>query len=279
MPNNATALSQQEFDLRDYMVNNAIKDIPDIAPPFFMHTLSKTYKQENWECTAFGTMHSSLIQNEQEHWPVIDMLPELLRSDMGHKPTDKWGDSVENAVKTAIKMWIKGRLNNEPYIFKSDGYAYGKRDSRKEVCTKKPLITIVKWSKTTWFEMLWWEVKTLIPKIKQTEWHCVVIGGYDAEYCYFYNSFVHNLNSNTSKFKIKREFMAKMIENGMLNRRYFVLFDSKDLQDYAVEKELSKQIIKLAKKLHSISDPKVKEYLERIQITDFLEKTYWFKYE
>jgi hypothetical protein len=34
-----------------------------------------------------------------------------------------------------------------------------------------------------------------------------------------------------------------MIKNGMINWRYFTLIDKKELKDYAIEIEVSKQII------------------------------------
>jgi hypothetical protein len=44
--------------------------------------------------------------------------------------------------------------------------------------------------------------------------------------------------------------MFEMMKSNMLNWRYFVLYDKVELNKYAEEIELSKQIIKLAKKLY-----------------------------
>jgi hypothetical protein len=50
----------------------------------------------------------------------------------------------------------------------------------------------------------------------------------------------------------------------MINWRYFALIDKKDLEIYAIERELSKQILAPAKKLYDIGDKETKDYFEKI---------------
>jgi hypothetical protein len=64
----------------------------------------------------------------------------------------------------------------------------------------------------------------------------------------------------------------------MINWRYFTLIDKKELKDYAIEIEVSKQIIWPAKKLYEIGDKETKDYFEKIWLGKYLERKYSFKY-
>ena len=273
-----TSLSQQDYDVRDYQVGNLIKEINIEPPETFIRPISKTYKQSWSQCTAFGTTHSMQIQNEHERKAEITLDPMFLWEAMGHQPMDKWGDSIENAVKTAVKKWIKGTKDWEPYVFNADGFAFGKRNNRKQVTTKYPLITVIYWNWNTRQEMLRGEVKTNVPRTQKSLGHCVCIWGFDKDYAYFYNSWNKN-KGNICEFKISRDLMFEMMKSNMLNWRYFVLYDKVELNKYAEEIELSKQIIKLAKKLYEKWESDVKQKFEERLITNYLQNRFWFKYE
>ena len=273
-----TSLSQQDYDVRDYQVGNMIKEIPIEPPESFVRPISKTYKQNGSQCTAFGTTHSMQVSNEFERKAEITLDPMFLWEAMWNQPNDRGWDSVENAVKTAVKRWIKGTKDWEPYIFNADWFAFGKRDNWKQVCTKTPLVTVIYWNNKTWQEMLRWEVLTNVRRTNKSLWHCVLISGFDKEYAYFYNSRTPN-RWKVCEFKIKRTLMFEMMKSAMLNWRYFVLYDKVDVNKYAEEIELSKQIIKLAKKLYVKWDERVKDYLENIRLSSNLENLFDFKYE
>jgi hypothetical protein len=69
-PVGTTSLSEQDYDVRDYQVGRMIKEIPIEPPESFMWQISKTYKQNGSQCTAFGTAHSMQAENEKERHPV-----------------------------------------------------------------------------------------------------------------------------------------------------------------------------------------------------------------
>ena len=274
-----STLSQLDYDKRDFLVGNVVKNLDKIAPAEqFMRGISETYQQ--WKlgsCTAMATTHSMKIQNELEYNSKIFLDWKFLRAKMWHSITvyDGW-DSVDNAIKTALKNGIDWLLDWKVVNFKADCYAYWLRDNRMKALQPFPLITVIKWNANTRKEMILWEVKTVW---KFRDWHAVLIAWYDKNYVYFYNSFGDAVTKNgISNFKISRPNFDAMIKNGMINWRYFTLIDKKELKDYAVEIEVSKQIIWPAKKLYEIWDKETKEYFEKIWLTKYLEWKYGFKY-
>ena len=239
-----------------------------------MRPISKTIYQNWWgSCTAAATTNSMKSQNEVEYWKEIDLDWKQLWADMGHDLNNKSdsGDYVIKALKTAISNWISW--------YEADIYAYGRRDIREKALHIAPLITIIEWTSTTRAEMIKWEIKTIIPKSRDTWWHAVVICWYDENYIYFYNSFGdYVIKDWISSFKIKREIFYEMMKVNMMNWRWFWLYDKKELKDYTHEIELSKQIIWPCKKLYEIWDRETQEYFEKIWLSKFLENKYWFKY-
>lgn len=277
-----TSLTEKQSDSRDYIVSNVLKLDKVEVPEAMMWWITETVYQSSFpSCTAASTTNSMICQNELEYKQKVELSWKDLRAKMWHSITkaDSW-DSVENAVKTALKMWITGVVNGKQQLFQSDAWAYGKWDIWQKALTIAPLITVIYGNNVTWNEMLWWEVKTISKKTTKSMWHAVMIAGYDKDWIYFYNSFGDKINKNgISNFKISWATFDKMIAVGMLNWRYFVLVDKKDLVDYAQNIEISKQIIKLSKQMYEIWDQEVKSYFIKIGLSDFLQKKYWFKYE
>ena len=274
-----STLSKLDYDKRDFMVGNVVKNLDKIQPVnSFMRGISETYPQ--WKlgsCTAMATTHSMKIQNELEYNRKIFLDRKHLWKNMWHSLTkyDGW-DSVENALKTALKNGIEWLLDWKVVNFKADCYGYWLRDNRTKALQLFPLITVIKWNANTRKEMILWEVKTVW---KFRGWHAIVIAGYDVGYVYFYNSFWDAVTKKgISNFKISRPNFEVMLKNGMINWRYFTLIDKKELKDYAVEIELSKQILAPAKKLYEIWDKETKEYFENIWLGKYLESKYGFKY-
>jgi len=65
---NTTTLSYNDYDARDYIVDNVIS-VPWVTPDSVLHSISETYYQNGWwSCTAMATTHTMKIQNEKEHW-------------------------------------------------------------------------------------------------------------------------------------------------------------------------------------------------------------------
>lgn len=272
-----TTLSYKDYDFRDYLVDNLLKDIPWINPIKFYHYLTETYYQNWWwSCTAMWTTHAMKIQNEKEHWKVFLNWKDL-RVRMWHHLDDKsdsW-DSVENAVKTAVKGWILWELDWKPHIFKAICWAYWKRDNWKRIITKQPLITVIYWNDKTWDEMIYWEVKTILGRSNKLLWHCILLRWFDEKRVYFYNSFWDSVTKNgVSEFKITRDKFDLAIGRWMVNWRYFVILDKSDVDEYVKHREISKQIIDACKKLYEIWDKDIRSFFENVWITKKLTEKY-----
>lgn len=269
------ALSENDYDIRDYLANNVLKNLDKIKKEKrIMRPISSTVYQ-NWRgsCTAAATTNSMKSQNEKEFWKELEFDWKPLWKQMWHNLDDKsdsW-DSIANAIKFARKFNISW--------FAADYSAYGKRDIREKALHISPLITVIQWTSKTWSEMIKWEIKTIIPKTPKSLWHAVVICWYDENYVYFYNSFWDYIIKDwISNFKIRRELFYEMMKVNMLNWRWFSIYDKKEIKKYTKEIELAKQIIWPAKKLYEIWDKETKEYFQKIWLSKFLEAKYGFKY-
>lgn len=273
-----TTLTEQQADKRDYIAWNLLKNLDKIEPPSeLMWWISETVYQ--WSvpaCTACCSSNSMTSQNELEYKQKILLSWQDLRTKMWHKMTDKTWDSLENAVNTVVKKWIQGVVEWRQQLFQADSRAYGKRDIWQKAITFSPLLSVIYWMPSTWDELLAGELKTVYRRTTKSLGHWVCLAGYDTLYVYFYNSFGDKINKNwISNFKVSWATFNKMIAQGMLNRRRFWLYDTKDLVDFSKEKELSNQIINACKKLYDIWDAEMKAKFEEWQISKFLTDKYW----
>jgi len=279
--NNATFLSPYDYDHRDFVANNVLKNLDKLKPPKFMkRNITETYEQGKLgSCTAMATTHSMKIQNEVEYQRKIDLRWQFLRGKMGHSLVKyDWGDSIENAVKTGLKHWIEWTLDWKPIIYEADAWCYWVWAYRKKALMINPLICVIRGNVNTRWEMIRGEVKTVLTTKQITGWHAVLLCGYDENWVYFYNSFSDKKTKwGRSEFKISMANFQKMLQN-MITWRYFMLLDKKELKDWAIEIEIAKQIIKPAKKLYEIWDQEIKEYFQKIWLTKMLETKYGFKY-
>ena len=266
-------LSEQDYDHRDYLADNVLKNFDKLeTPKEIMWWISETYSQwKLWSCTAMATTHSAKSQNEKEYNRKVFLNWQDLRAKAGHSLTEyDWGDSVERIVKLALKQGIQWEIDGKPMVFKSDAWFFGKRDSRKKALLFTPLIVVWNWDSTTWSEMSKGEVKTIK---RGTKWHATLDCGFDGKRVYFYNS---RNKKPISSFKISIENFEKAIACGMINWRWFGLVDKNELNEFAKEIELSKQIITSAQKLYDIADDELQTYFEKIGLSKFLQDHYKF---
>lgn len=267
-----TTLSEQDYDHRDYLATNVLKWLDTIVElKELMRGISETYNQ--WSlgsCTAMATTHGMKCQNEQEYKREIFLDWKDLWSKAGHSITKyDGGDSIERIVKLVLKQGIKGSVDGVEKLFSADARCYGKRDNWRKALHLTPLITAMKGDKNTWSEMTKWEVVTMVSNSALS--HAVLIGWFDANYVYFYNSWG---GKTVCTFKMTIANFEKGIACGMINWRWFGILDKDELNEFAKEKELSKQLIACAKKLYDIGDAETKAYFEKIWLSTYLQNKY-----
>lgn len=235
-----------EADTRDFVAENTIwtpskQELKDL-PKSIRLTLSKTYDQwSSGACTAFGLTHVQLFQNEKEFDSNIELDPWSLWINMWHNPAnknDRW-DYLENALKASKDKWITGKLpTGKSNTFLTNSYAYksfgeltdNDYNIMKHYLSKwMPIYTAMKWTNKTWKEMLAGEVVTVFGAWDTTGWHAIAIFWIDEEYVYFYNSWSPIRPATISEFKISRKILTQMRNSGMLNWRYWLVYDKKDI--------------------------------------------------
>lgn len=256
--------TQEEMDARDFKVETVLpiptKEELDNLPKAFslwIYVWKTYYQNGRWSCTALWTTHSMLIQNIRELQQTkpellpdivnkiklwnnfIELFWESLWTRMGHdlsNKADSW-DYVEKALNTAIKLWIQGKDENwglvdyfwQNFSYKSSWRTMEDKLMAKYYLTKYPIVDVISWTNTTWSEMTKWEVKTIIHKSKSTGSHCICRVWYDEYWLRYLNSRMPNdKNKKKSVFCIKRETYFEMVNAGMANWRYWVLFDKKN---------------------------------------------------
>lgn len=245
---NPWAIRKEEFeaDGRDYVVE-AIFELPEKftnlpASINLLARVKETYNQNCIpSCTAMWLSHTVLMQN------IIDFNTSSLFVDWKDQRTNQWKklscnneswDYLEHALSVLYKTWVKGTNDSgKPYTFNIDGYAYQRFQANKYgidtikylLVQGKPLYTSFKWNRVTWNEMNIGELKTIINPAQADGGHCVTLCGVDDKFVYFANSW--NPNKGTlSTFQIAHDNFFKCIEMGMINRRYRVVFDKKDIK-------------------------------------------------
>lgn len=268
--------AEWESDPRDFLVENILwtpteQDLKDLPKSInLLSELPRTYDQRNvWACTAFWLTHVQLLQNVKDfETNLVELDPWSLWKNMWHNPDDPrdgW-DYLENALKFSREKGINWtKPDGKPHVFLTEGYAYWQFwdlqakdfDTIKYYLSKwMPVYTAMKGNSKTWREMVAWEVTTLFTVGESTGWHAISIFGIDDEYLYFANSWAPVNWEKLSSFKIRRDKFATLKRNSVVNRRYWIVYDKKDIttpplfDDYHKDKDTEEyKAVKLMKDL------------------------------
>jgi len=250
---------QFEADPSDFTTENTVGEptseelanLPESVN--LLDDLPRTYNQGSLgACTAYALTHIQLLQNCREfESALLELDPLSLWINMGHNPKvpDGW-DYLENALKFSKSKWINGTgPGGKSLVFFTESYAYkniwtawkADFDTMKYYLSKWfPLYAALKWTSKTWRELSNGELVTVYPAASTTGWHAVGIYGIDNDYVYFANSWA---TSPKSQFKVSRANITEMVKMGMLNWRYWLVYDKKDIvtpalfEDYYKEKD------------------------------------------
>lgn len=265
----------------DFQAEEAIKVDYSVKLPEFFSLGKWIYKTSNqWSlgaCTSLWTTHWVQILQVKQNWVepkdknIITPDWKDLRSKMGHSTTeyDGW-DYVEKAVNTALKEWIY--IEESWKLAKFDAYATWDWDrSDKAIDLMKrylyqgcPIIWCVRGDKTTWNEMLKWEVKTV--PTTPTGWHCIALVGWDEWGFWFINSWKANDDKQLKcrfyiSFKTLKAFWSKF------NYRYWVLYMEEDeakSAEYLKRKNRALVVLQALKKMYPEEPSNVKLWIETL---------------
>ena len=261
-------LPEDMVEATDFEAEEAIKVNYSVKLPSSYSLGKWIYKTSNqwnlWACTALWTTHWVQILNVKKNWVVPTdrniITPEWkdLWGKMWHSTTEyDWGDYIEKAVSTALKLWILIEENWE--LAKFDAYAtqdWDRTDKGIDLMKRYlyqgcPIIWNVRWDKTTWNEMTKWEIKTV--PTNPTGWHCIALVGWDERGFWFVNSWKPNDDRKLkSRFYISyntlKAFWSKF------NYRYWVLYMESNAEkdpEYLKRKNNNKLILEVLKKQYS----------------------------
>lgn len=244
-PDGALWRDKFESDWRDFKVwqvlwKPTIEQLKNIPKEFdLISKLEKTYIQSPYNsCTAVWLTHLHLIQNIIDFWNnKLEMDWKNLRSNMWHDLNNpkEWWDYLEVALQTLLKEWIEWTWPKwQPKNFKIDWYAYNTTTSNEEmkyyISQWYPLYMAFIWNEAVYKAMKRWLLDIIINRDQSTWWHCVVWAKYDEDYLYIVNSW-SPITGKISSFKISWANLNKAKTIWMLNWRYWIVYDYKDMND------------------------------------------------
>ena len=273
-------LPEEMAEATDFKAEEAIKLDMNVKLPESFSLWQWIYKTSNqwwlWSCTALWTTHWTQILVVRKNWVVPTtkniLTPQWkdLWSKMWHS-TEKydWGDYVEKAVSTALKLWIYIEENWE--LAKFDWYAYWDWDSteydknmdlmKRYLYQWDPIVWCVRWNKQMWNEMTAWQIKTI--PTKTTGWHCITLVWWDQSWFWFVNSRKPNdWKELKSRFHVPYDMMKKIWPK--FNYRYWILYikDEAKIDPERLKKiKVYTTVLEVLKKYYDNESPEVKAWI------------------
>ena len=257
----ALCKSPEEMDKRDFqtemvfwtVTDEMLKDLPEEVD--LIKEINETYKQGSIPCcTATALCHAVLIENIFDHLNnkiFLDQKKQWTENQGKERKSDESGDYLENALKSARKNGIKGKLaDGTDFSFKIDGYSYSgvNTDFERFLKTiayylkiKRPLYWNLRGNSKTSKEMSAGEIKTVYKYNETTRGHAIVLWKIDfkRKIVWFANSRQRNtVNKEWTKtlsvFEISFDIFEQLIKNNVFGWRYREIRDFKDIKSEAL---------------------------------------------